>query len=114
MNHVIQLPENLNTEAEENPKKVEFIFMVASRTVIHKNSVDPKWLQLKICQRNNQRERAPEEFSPVSIKLTERFCLQFAGDKIVIPEELQKQVVDALHFGHPGSTKMLAESNVFC
>ena len=46
-------------------------------------------------------------------ELTERFGLLFAGDKIAIPEELKKQVVDALHFGHSDSTKTLAESNIF-
>ena len=58
-------------------------------------------------------ERAREDFSPVFSEITERFGLLFAGDRIVVPEKLKKQVVDALHFGHPGSTKMPAESNIF-
>ena len=99
-------------EAEENPKKAELNFMVDVKTLIHKTSVDPKLLHLKICLRNNRKERAPENFSPVLSKVIERLGL-FTGDKIVIPEELKKQVVEALHFGHPGSTKMLAESNIF-
>ena len=44
-----------------------------------------------------------KEFSPVFGEITERFGLLFAGDKIVVPEELKREVVDALHFGHPCS-----------
>ena len=75
--------------------------MVDSKTLIHKTSVGPKVLQLRICLRNRRKERAPKEFSPVFI---ERFGLLIAGDKIVIPEELKKQV-DVLHFGHPARRK---------
>ena len=75
-------------------------------------SVDPKLPQLKNCQRNKQKEGALEHFSSLFTKLTERFGLLLAEAKIVKPDELKKQVVDALHFGHPGSTKTLAESNI--
>ena len=30
-----------------------------------------------------------------------------------LPEAVKRQLVDELHFGHPGSTKMLTESNIF-
>ena len=60
---------------------------------------------MKICVRNQQKERAPEEFSPVVNEITKRFGLLVAGDRIVIPKERIKQVVDTLQFRHPGSTK---------
>ena len=87
--------------------------MMVIKTLIYKASVDPKLLQPKICSQNNQKERAPDELCPVFTNLTKLIGQLIAGDKIVIPEELKKQVVDALHFIHPGSTKMLAESNIF-
>ena len=37
----------------------------------------------------------------------------YLQEKLVIPEELKKQLVDALHFAHPNSTKMPAEANIF-
>ena len=47
-------------------------------------------------------------------ELTERFGLLIAKGKNVIPEDLKKkQMLEALHFGHPGSTKMLAENKIF-
>ena len=113
LNHMIEKRKIVSTESEKILKKIEFHFMMHSKTLIHKTSVYPKLLQLKICSRKNKKKRAPEKFSPIFTKLTERFVLLIAVDKIVLPEELKKQVVDATYFGHPGSTKMLAEANIF-
>ena len=109
---MIDKPKTKNTEAEENLKKAEFNCMIDSETLIEKTSVDAKSLQLKICVRNKYKNRAPEEFSPVYSEFNERSGLLFAQDKIVIPDELKRSTVD-VHFGHPGSGKMLAESNIF-
>ena len=65
-----------------------------------------------MCEKQTKR-KSPEEFSPVFNEIAERFGLLFAGYKIVVPEELKEQVVEALHFGHPGSTKMLAQGSIF-
>ena len=114
VNHVIEKQKMKSAAVEENMKKAEFNFMIdLEETLLHKTSVDPKMLQLMICLRNRQKERAPEDFSPVCGEITGRFGLLFAGDRIVVPVELKRQVVVALHSGHPSSTKMLAESNIF-
>ena len=110
---MIDQPKTKSAEAEENLKKSEFNFMIHLKTLIHKTSVDPKLLQLKICVCNKQRDRAGKKISPVYSKITQQFGWLFAGDKIVIPGELKRPVVDALHFGHPGSTKMVVESIIF-
>ena len=111
---MIEKLKTVNTVAKEIFKEAMFNFMVDIETLVHKTSVDPKLLLLKVCLRNNENERAPEDIFPVITGLTERFGLLLAGNKIIIPEELEEEVVDALHFGHPESTKMLAESNIFC
>ena len=87
--------------------------MIDLKTGIHKISVGPKLLQLKICVRNNQKNRAPEEFSSIFSEITKRCVLQLTGDMIVILDELKRPVVDALHFRHRGSTKILADINIF-
>ena len=87
--------------------------MIALKTLIHKTSFGPKMLQLKMCMRNNQKKSAPEKFSPVSSEITERFSLLLAGDEIAICEELKEQIMGALHFDHPTSTKLLAQRNTF-
>ena len=81
--------------------KSELPFMLELKTPSHKSSVDPKLLQLTYFLQNNQKQRAPEEFSPVLNELTERFGLLIAGEEIVILKELRKQVVELLHSGHP-------------
>ena len=73
INHVIDIPKTKSAEAAENFKKAEFNFMIDLKTLKHKTSVDPKLLQLKICVRNKQKDRAPEEFSSVFSEITERF-----------------------------------------
>ena len=113
INHVLEKPKLTNAEAEEKLKKTKINFMIHWKGLMHKTSVDSKLPQLKICVRDKQKERALEEYSPVFSEITQSFGLLFAGDKIVIPQKLKKQVVDALRFGHPGSTKKLTESNIF-
>ena len=94
-------------------KKNEFDFMIELKVLIHKTSVDLKLLHLKIWVKNQQKKRDPEEISPLFDKITEVVGLLFAGEKILITKKLNKEKVDALHFGHPGSTIMLTEGNLF-
>ena len=111
---MINKPKVKSAQAEENYQKAKYNFMIGSRTLIHKTSLDLKLLQLKICLRNKQIDRAREKFFSVLGKNTGRFGLLFDGDRIVFPDELKRTVVDALHFGHPGSTKMIAGDSIFC
>ena len=50
----------------------------------------------------------------VSLEISERFGLLLASDRTQAPEKLKRAAVDALHFRHPGSTKLLPESGIFC
>ena len=110
LNHIIEKPKIVNAAVEENLKKAEIKFLMVLKILIHKTSVAPKLLQLKNWLWDNQKEWATEKVLPV---LTERFGLLSAGDESVILQELKKPVVDASHFVHPGSTKMLGENNKF-
>ena len=110
--HIFERPEILKAEEEENLKKADLYFGVDLKCPIHKNSLDPQLLHLRFCPWWNWKEGAPQQFSPVSNKLTERFGLLFAVDRIVTPEKLNKQVVDTPNFWHPGSMKISAESNI--
>ena len=114
VNHITEKPKLVNAEEEENFKNAEFTFMVGLKNLIHKVLVDLKLSQSENCLRTNQEERALEYLSLASSELTKRVGSLFAGEKNVMPQESEKQVVDALHFGYSGSTKMLAESNIFC
>ena len=89
VNHVIKRPKTEKSKPEENSKKAEFNFMTELKTLLHKTSVESKLPQLKICVRNNQKVRAPKEFSKVFSELIERFGLLFAGNKFIFPEKLR-------------------------
>ena len=108
VNHVIEEPKMMNTEAGVSLKKTVFSFIIHLESFIHKTAVNPKLLQLKLCARNKLKERSPKEYSPVFSEITEQFGSLIAGDRIVVIEELKRQVLDALYFGHPGSTKQKA------
>ena len=112
LNHIIEKQLFVNAKAEKNLKKAESDFIVDQQTLIHKSSVDPKVLQMRIYPRKKPKRGSSRKDSSIFVELTE-LCSLFAGNKVVKPEELKKQVLDALHFGHPSSTKMLAEGNIF-
>ena len=65
VNQVIEEPRMKSTKADEKMMKAEFNFMIDLKTMIHKTSVDPETLQVKICVRKKQKERASEKFSSV-------------------------------------------------
>ena len=69
MNHMIERTKIANAEAEENLTKAEFSFTADWKTLIHKTSVDPKVLQLKICHQITKTSEPPKnllQFSPNS------------------------------------------------
>ena len=83
--------------------------MVDLKDLIEKNLIHPKLRQLKICVSKNWK-LSPEEFFPVFIEPIKR-CPFFAGGKVVMSEELKKQVVQ--HFRHTGLKKTPATTNIF-
>ena len=56
---------------------------------------------------------APEHYRPHFENMSSKWGLTFLNDKIVVPTELRKKLLDTLHFGHAGTTKMTAEAKNF-
>ena len=58
---------------------------------------------------------AAREFWNARIHLNERRNLLYFGDRVVIPKQLRKEVLDNLHIGHQGVTSMIlrAQSSLF-
>ena len=102
--HVIENPKK-NIEAEKNSMKAELEFMIDLINANNKPSrLISNWYIWRYVWKTN-RKKKPLKNSRVFNEIIERFGLLFAGYKIVIPEKLTKQVVDALHFGQPGTTE---------
>ena len=68
--------------------------------------------KLCICVHKNQKDCGFSEKNPVSYDKSKGFCFIFAGYRSNIQKKFQKkEVADTRHFGHSGSTKMMAESS---
>ena len=98
---------------EENIKKAEFEFMLDLKTFISKTATDPELTHVRNSMRREDREITPDGYKPVFDKLSIRWGLVFVDDQIVIPIDLRRRLLDILHFGHAGMTKMETEAKIF-
>ena len=62
---------------------------------------------------NNDISDVPVEYYVIWKQLSTRFGLLLNNDRVVIPESLQFTVLQLLHTGHIGYTKMMAEARSF-
>ena len=103
-----------NKKATEDViKKAEFNFMLDLKTLIAKSNTDAELNRVRDAMRRAERNTAPEPYRPVFEKLSNKWGLTFNEDRIIVPTELKKKLLDTFHFGHAGSTKMIAESKIF-
>ena len=56
---------------------------------------------------------APEHYRPHFENVSSKWGLTILNDKIIVPTELLKKILDTLHFGHVGTTKMTTEAKIF-
>ena len=87
--------------------------MMDLKTLIARTAIDPELTRVRISMRREDREATPEGYKPVFGKLSIRWGLIFMDDQIVVPVDLRRQLLDILHFGHAGLTKMTAEAKIF-
>ena len=98
---------------EDTIKKAEFEFIMDLKTLIARAAIDPELTRVRISMRREDREATPEGYKPVFGKLSIRWGLVFMDDQIVVPVDLRRRLLDILHFGHAGLTKMTAEAKIF-
>ena len=63
--------------------------------------------------RREERDAAPEKYRPVFDKLSIRWGLVFVDDQIAVPIDLSRRLIEILHFGNAGTTKMLSGAKIF-
>ena len=56
---------------------------------------------------------APEHSRQQFENISTGWGLTFVNDKIIIPTEFRKKLLETLHFGHAGTTKVTAEAKIF-
>ena len=113
INHIVgKLTANKNT-TEEQINKAEFDFMMDLKTMIAKTAIDPELTRVRTSMRREDRETIPEGYRTVFDKVSIRWGLVFVDDQIVLPIDLRRRLLEILHFGHSGITKMMSEAKKF-
>ena len=113
INQVVEKMTGDKKATEYAIKKAEFNFMLDLKTLIAKSNTDAELNRVRDAMRRAEKNTAPESYRTVFEKLSKKWGLTFNEDRIIIPTELRKKLLDTLHFRHAGSTKMLAESKIF-
>ena len=113
INHTVgKLSENKKI-TEDTIEKAKFEFMMDLKTLIRRTAIDPELTRVRISMRREDREATPEGYKQVFGKLSIRWGLIFMDDQIVVPVDLLRRLLDIIHFGHAGLTKMTAEAKIF-
>ena len=94
---------------EENIKKAEFEFMMDLKTLISKTATETELTNVRNSMRREDREITPDGYKLVFNILSIRWGLVFVDDQIVVSIELRRRLLNILHLGHAGMTKMETE-----
>ena len=113
INQVIDKMTGDKKATEDAIKKAEVNFMLDLKTLIAKSNTDAELNRVRDAMRRAGKNTAPDSYRTVFEKLSNKWGLTINEDRIIIPTELRNKLLDTLHFGHAGSTKMLAESKIF-
>ena len=113
INKVVGIPSKKSTEMEDNLRDSEMKFMTDLRSLIKETNRDRDLIATIIGLENRDENSIPETYSRQYKQLNTRWGIVFLDDRIVIPTGMRDNVLNALHFGHPGESKMLADSKIF-
>ena len=95
-------------------KKAEFNSMLDLKTLIKKSATDADSNRVRDAMRRAEKtETTPEYYRPAFENLSNKLGLTFNEGRIIVPTELRRMVLDTLHFGHAGATKVTAKAKVF-
>ena len=113
INHIVGKLTNNRKITEEHIKKAGLEFMMYLKTLIAKTAIDPELTRVRNSMRRENRETIPDGYRTVFDKLSIRWGLVFVDDQIVGPIDLRRKLLDIIHFGHSGITKMNAGAKRF-
>ena len=82
------------------------------KTLIKNTLTDHELTHVRNSMRREDREITPNGYKSVFDKLSIRWGLVFVDDQIVIPIDLRRRLLDILHSGHAGMTKMETEAKI--
>ena len=109
INHIVGKLTANKKATEDFIKKADFEFMLDLKTLISKTAIDPELTRVRTSMHREDRESIRTVFDKLSI----RWGLIFVDHQIVIHIDLRRRLLDILHFGHSGITKMTTEAKMF-
>ena len=112
INQIIAVVTEGKKVTEETIKKAEMDFMLDLKSLIAKSATDAELNRVKLALTREDRSMAPEHYRQQFENISTRWGLTFLNDKIIVPTELRKKLLNTLHFGHTGTTKMAAEAKI--
>ena len=95
-NQVIEEITGEKKSTEDTIKRAEFNFMLDLKTLIAKSSTDAELNRVQDAMRRGEKNTAPDQYRNVFEKLNNRWGLTFNDDRIVVPTELRKKLLDTL------------------
>ena len=113
INHIVGKLTAKKNFTEDQIKNAEFDFMMDLKTLISKTAIIPELTPVRNSMRRKDREAIPDGYRTGFDKLSNRNGMVFAHDQIVIPNTLRRRLLDLLHSGHSGITKMMFEAKIF-
>ena len=113
INQIIGAITEIKKLAGETIKKAEMDFMMDLKSLIAKSATNAELNRIKMALNREDRSMAPKIYRPYFGNISSKWGLHFLNDRIVVPTELRKKLLDTLHFGHVGTTKMTAEAKIF-
>ena len=78
--------------------------MMDLKSLIAKSATDAELNRIKMTLNREDRSMAPENYRPYFGNISSK-GLHFLNDRIIVPTELRKKLLDTLHFGHAGPPK---------
>ena len=113
INKIIETPKRKSEEMEENLRRAELTYMTDLQTIIRETNRDKALIATVMGIETEDENIIPDEFYRVAKRLSTRWGIVFMDDRVVIPIGIREEVINALHFGHPGLTKMEQEAKIF-
>ena len=113
INQIVGAVTERKKAAESAIKKAERKFMLDLKTMIAKSSTDAEMNRVKLATTQNDRDMARQGYKQQFNGRWMKWGLILNDDKIIVPNELRKNLLNTLHYGHAGTTKLAEKDKNF-
>ena len=110
---IVERSENKSKMAPINIKQLQDRFVMDLEKLIAETRKDELLQKIIKAVERKDSSSLPPEYYYIRNQLSTRFGLLLKDDRVVIPKSLQFTVLQLLHTGHIGYSKMLAEARCF-